>query len=148
MILADFYQQNDDKIRFSRQQASRFAKEIANDFIDANIKSRTEITRKSLDFMRDEIESLFDRSRAVDLYSDAVLPCTDWPTIDYSIKSIARYLGFSWRDKNPSGAESIEWYNSWAESRSESIKQRILDYNEDDCRAMRVLLDALKEMSL
>ncbi len=32
MVLADFYQQNDDKIRFSRQQASRFAKEIANDF--------------------------------------------------------------------------------------------------------------------
>jgi hypothetical protein len=32
MVLADFYQQNDDKIHFSRQQASRFAKEIANDF--------------------------------------------------------------------------------------------------------------------
>jgi predicted RecB family nuclease len=95
---------------------------------------------------REEIESLFDRRRAVDLYSDAVFPCTDWPTIDYSIKSIARYLGFSWRDQNPSGAESIEWYHSWTESKGESIKQRILDYNEDDCRAMRVLLDALKEM--
>lgn len=32
MVLADFYQQNNDKIHFSRQQASRFAKEIANDF--------------------------------------------------------------------------------------------------------------------
>ena len=32
MILADFYQKNDDKILFSRQQASRFAKEVANDF--------------------------------------------------------------------------------------------------------------------
>jgi polysaccharide chain length determinant protein (PEP-CTERM system associated) len=38
--------------------AAKVAQEIANDFIDANIKSRTEITRKSLDFMRDEIESL------------------------------------------------------------------------------------------
>jgi hypothetical protein len=32
MVFADFYQLNDDKILFSRQQASRFAKEIANDF--------------------------------------------------------------------------------------------------------------------
>ncbi len=32
MILTDYYQKNDDKILFSRQQASRFAKEIANDF--------------------------------------------------------------------------------------------------------------------
>jgi hypothetical protein len=32
MLLADFYQQNDNKILFSRQQASRFAKEIADDF--------------------------------------------------------------------------------------------------------------------
>lgn len=32
MVLTDFYQQNEGQIRFSRQQASRFAKEIANDF--------------------------------------------------------------------------------------------------------------------
>lgn len=32
MRLADFYQQNDDSILISRQQASRFAKEIANDY--------------------------------------------------------------------------------------------------------------------
>lgn len=32
MILTDFYQKNDDKILISRQQASRFAKEVANDF--------------------------------------------------------------------------------------------------------------------
>ena len=89
---------------------------------------------------------MFEPRRAIDLYSDAVFPCTDWPTRDYSIKSIATYLGFSWRDRNPSGAESIEWYNDWAESGNESIKRRILEYNEDDCRAMRVLVDALKRM--
>jgi hypothetical protein len=32
MVLADFYQQNDDNIQISRRQASRFAKEIANDY--------------------------------------------------------------------------------------------------------------------
>ena len=32
MLLADFYRKQDDSIHISRQQASRFAKEIANDF--------------------------------------------------------------------------------------------------------------------
>jgi polysaccharide chain length determinant protein (PEP-CTERM system associated) len=34
------------------------AQRIANDFINANINARTQITAKSLDFMQDEIESL------------------------------------------------------------------------------------------
>lgn len=32
MVLTDYYQQQGDLIRFSRQQASRFAKEVANDY--------------------------------------------------------------------------------------------------------------------
>lgn len=41
MLLDDFYTQNNDKILFSREQSSRFAKEIANDYNplhDANAK--------------------------------------------------------------------------------------------------------------
>jgi len=33
---------------------------------------------------------------------------TGWPINDYSIKNLASYLGFHWRDKSPSGAEFIE----------------------------------------
>lgn len=92
---------------------------------------------------RTEVEEVFSPERAVDLYYDVVKPFTDWPTNDYSIKSLARFLGFRWRDKSPSGAESIEWFNQWAESGNRSIMRRILEYNEDDCLAMRVLLDAV-----
>jgi uncharacterized protein len=92
---------------------------------------------------RDQIKALFSQERAVDLYSDVVQPFTDWPTHDYSIKSLAKFLGFAWRDTSPSGADSIEWYNTWVDSGDPGIRQRILEYNEDDCRAMRVLLDAL-----
>jgi predicted RecB family nuclease len=31
-----------------------------------------------------------------------------WPTRDHSIKTLAKFLGFHWRDNNPSGAASIE----------------------------------------
>ena len=46
--------------------AAQVAQEIANSFIDANIESRTEITGKSLSFMRDEIRSLSDSLAVVE----------------------------------------------------------------------------------
>jgi predicted RecB family nuclease len=95
---------------------------------------------------REQIVEMFDPSRAIDLYTDVVRACTEWPTRDYSIKTLARCLGFRWRDTNPSGAESIEWYYRWVENGDCSIKERILQYNEDDCRATRVLLDGIRAM--
>ena len=49
----------------------------------------------------------------VDPHTDVVIKATEWPTHDYSIKTLAKYLGFGWRDTNPSGAASIEWFNRW-----------------------------------
>jgi predicted RecB family nuclease len=94
----------------------------------------------------DEIEQLFDETRTIDLYR-VVKSSTEWPTWDHSIKTLAKYLGFKWRDTHPSGAASIEWYNSFVETGDRALLQRILDYNEDDCRAMIVLLDAIREMN-
>jgi uncharacterized protein len=98
--------------------------------------------------VEEEIEALFAADTTVDLYTDVVRPKTEWPTRDYSIKTLASFLGFKWRDSNPSGAASIEWYHRWVESGDPEIRQRILDYNEDDCVATRVLLDGVREMSL
>jgi predicted RecB family nuclease len=95
----------------------------------------------------DEIEALFDPARAVDLYNDVVTRATEWPTRDHSIKTLATHLGFRWRDQNPSGAASIEWYHRWIETKDRAVKQRILDYNEDDCRATRVLLDGIRALA-
>ena len=96
----------------------------------------------------DELEALFDPARAVDLYFDVVLKATEWPTRDFSIKTLANYLGFAWRDTHTSGAASIEWFHRWVETGDPTIRQRILDYNEDDCRATRVLRDALDSLAL
>lgn len=77
-----------------------------------------------------------------DLYTDLVLKYTEWPAYSYGIKQIAQLLGFSWRDEDPGGANSIAWYHDFIEdSQREDILQRILEYNEDDCRAMIVLKD-------
>ena len=94
----------------------------------------------------DEVEQLFDENRTIDLYR-IVKSSTEWPTWDHSIKTLAKFLGFNWRDTNPSGAASIEWYDRFVETGDRALLQRLLDYNEDDCRAMVVLLDAIREMS-
>jgi predicted RecB family nuclease len=96
----------------------------------------------------EEIEMLFADESTVDLYTDIVRPKTEWPTRDYSIKTLASFLGFKWRDTNPSGAASVEWYHRWIESGDPEIRQRILDYNEDDCVATRVLLDGIRSLPL
>jgi len=96
----------------------------------------------------EDIESMFDPNKSVDLYYDVIKKATEWPTRDYSIKTLANFLGFQWRDTHPSGAASIEWFHRWIQTGDTAIKQRILDYNEDDCRATRVVLDGVRSLLL
>jgi predicted RecB family nuclease len=108
-----------------------------------------ELQRKHPDICTSEdVEELFSPARAVDLYGDVVLKATEWPLRDRSIKTLASYLGFTWRDPHPSGAASIQWFDMWCTHRTTELKQRILDYNEDDCRAARVVLDAIRGLAV
>jgi hypothetical protein len=75
-----------------------------------------------------------------------VLQATEWPTRNHSIKTLAKYLGFEWRDGHPSGAASVELFDRWCRERDPALKQRLLQYNEDDCRATRVLLDGIRSL--
>ena len=61
------------------------------------------------------------------------------------LKLLATGAGFNWRDPTPSGEASMAWYEVARGSGpvAEASRQRILDYNEDDCRATRALRDWL-----
>ena len=63
---------------------------------------------------------------------------TDGPL---GLKSLAKCAGFSWRDENPSGEASMTWYEeaNGPEPLASAARQRILEYNEDDCRATYAL---------
>jgi uncharacterized protein len=75
-----------------------------------------------------------------DLYQKLVVEYSDWPTFSYGIKFIAKQIGFAWRDTDPSGANSIVWYNDFLSMPLRTdIRDRIIQYNEDDCRAMVAL---------
>lgn len=90
-----------------------------------------------------EIEWLFDKSHAVDLYYDVILKCTEWPLYSYSLKEIAQFLKFKWRDETPSGALSIQWFNEYLKDKDPKKLHRIIEYNEDDCKATMVIKDYL-----
>jgi predicted RecB family nuclease len=61
------------------------------------------------------------------------------------LKQLATQAGFRWRDSNPSGEASMSWYEVAIGDgpAAQASRQRILDYNEDDCRATRALRDWL-----
>jgi len=95
----------------------------------------------------EKVEEYFKQDHIIDLYYDAIYSKTDWPLSSYSLKEIATYLGFKWRDETPSGALSIQWYNEYCETKDKSILKRILEYNEDDCKASMVIKQELERMS-
>jgi predicted RecB family nuclease len=62
------------------------------------------------------------------------------------LKQLAGAAGFQWRDENPSGEASMLWYEVATGNDSPGAltsRQRILEYNEDDCRATKALRDWL-----
>jgi uncharacterized protein len=87
----------------------------------------------------EEMDEFF--SKSMDLYYGIVKKYTEWPLSSYSVKKIANYLGFKWRDENPSGAASIQWFNQYIDTGDEKWLDRILKYNEDDCLAMMKIKD-------
>ncbi len=80
----------------------------------------------------------------VDLFS-VIKKTVVFPTYSYSVKDAAKAVGFTWRSSKAGGAQSIFWYDEWLKKGDVSTKQAILDYNEDDCRAMERLVLWLRE---
>jgi predicted RecB family nuclease len=95
---------------------------------------------------REDVERLFNPARATDLLFDVIMPDTEWPTSNLSIKTLARSLGFDWRDVDAGGAASIAWFDEYARTHDAAVKHRILSYNEDDVRASAIVLDGLRAL--
>jgi len=72
--------------------------------------------------------------RLVDLH-DRVTRYMILPTENYSLKTIAQWLGFQWRETGVSGEQCVCWYDQWLKTRDRELLNAIIRYNEDDCRA-------------
>ncbi len=83
-----------------------------------------------------------DRANMIDL-NRVVQHAAIFPLYFYSLKDVARHLGFNWRASDASGANSVLWFQEWCEKGDRALLQKITDYNEDDVRATAHLKDWL-----
>ncbi len=69
-----------------------------------------------------------------------------FPVRSNRLKDIGRFLGASWSVAEASGLLSLVWRQSWEETGWSDDKQRLLTYNEEDCRALLSLADELTRL--
>ncbi|MGK7939884.1 MAG: TM0106 family RecB-like putative nuclease [Crocosphaera sp.] len=81
---------------------------------------------------KDEVEHLL--SRFIDLHH-CVITSVIFPVENYSLKALANWLGFHWRDPGVNGDQCVCWYDQWLTTGDRSFLASILRYNEDDCLA-------------
>ena len=79
-----------------------------------------------------EINNL--KSRFLDLH---LLVRDTWilPVKNYSLKTVANWIGFKWKYKNVSGSKALFWWIQYNETQNESFLRKIIEYNRDDCQA-------------
>ncbi len=65
------------------------------------------------------------------------------PVESYSLKALANWIGFYWREENAGGDLCVCWYDAWLNTQDPTFLDAILSYNEDDCRATYYLKDWL-----
>ena len=85
-------------------------------------------------------------SKLIDLYK-VVRKSWVFPVMSLSLKEVAPYLGFSWSQKQFDGRVAIGTYLNFQKYayRRDELKKQILDYNEDDIKALIHILDWLIE---
>jgi len=58
------------------------------------------------------------------------------PTYTNGLKDIANYLDFKWSDEKASGLQSIIWRYKWELNPDLKLKEKLITYNIEDCRAL------------
>ena len=87
---------------------------------------------KKLKYDSKEIELL--KSRFIDLHT---LIRKSWilPTKNYSLKTVANWIGFEWEQKNVSGSKALYWWIQYNLTSNNIFLEKIIKYNRDDCLA-------------
>jgi len=69
-----------------------------------------------------------------------------FPVRSNGLKDIGTFIGASWTAPNASGLQSLVWRHHWDETQDVNYQRLLVTYNEEDCRALRLLTDKLTKM--
>ena len=83
-------------------------------------------------YIESEIELL--KSRFIDIHS---ILKNSWilPLKNYSLKTVANWIGFNWEQNNVSGSKALFWWLQYQNNQTNIFLEKIIKYNKDDCIA-------------
>ena len=86
------------------------------------------------------VKKIIDNSfNILNIFTNNIYP----PTYSNSLKEIARFLKFEWSEKDSSGLQSTVWRYNWELSNNDELKNKLINYNLEDCRALMTVKDWL-----
>src|SRR6056297_2576194 len=106
--------------------------------LKVNLYHYCEYENRVLKELSNELKQQFsNEDKMIDIY-EIFIKNIFTPLRHYSLKSIAKWLGFKWRI-GLDGRSSIQEYRRWLNTGNRKHLEALLYYNEDDCRATRVV---------
>jgi predicted RecB family nuclease len=69
-----------------------------------------------------------------------------FPVRSNGLKVLGRFLGAAWTSPEASGLMSLVWRHRWEATREEPYKAALLQYNREDCEAVRILVGRLVQI--
>lgn len=66
------------------------------------------------------------------------------PAPSFSLKAAAPAFGFQWRQDDCGAMDSMVYFTSWLKTGNDELLNKVLMYNEDDCKAMLYLQEKLE----
>lgn len=96
-------------------------------------------------YLYEPLEIIFDQS--VNVLS-IIHSHVYFPAFSNSLKIIAKILGFQWTDKNASGTKSIIWREMWEKNEDPNLKEKLIQYNKEDCLALKTICEFISNATL
>lgn len=92
------------------------------------------------EFLKKVISSSFN---VLNIFTHNIYP----PTYSNGLKEIAAFLKFQWTEKDASGLQSIVWRCNWEKSNNDELKNKLITYNIEDCKALNKILTWIKNIN-
>ncbi len=87
-----------------------------------------------------KIDAILERATNV---LSIIHPHIYFPVYSNGLKDIGRFLGFEWAHENATGLQAIVWRKNWNKTKAPDIKAQLLQYNQDDCRALKHVVESI-----
>jgi len=94
--------------------------------------------------LRPKVDMILERS--VNVLS-VVHPHVYFPTYSNSLKEIGRFLGYARTEEDATGLQTIVWRKDWEVSKDFGARNRLSQYNQDDCIQLKRLCEFLTSLN-